>query len=291
MRKCKNCNNDMSQGARGNFCQKCYRNKDTSDVGDTSLFNSQSNDNDSVLQYGSTDVLNLDMDKSIVELTIADLISIISQQMASVESKLNIIVSRLDKMEATINKVEEENAENIIKVNNTAKEVKTLKQVILQQQKYMEIVKRKELANNIIVTGIPNAILKINNEEITDNDEKLKKIFTHIVCDDKLTNGCNILRLPLRDGADTHSVKLQFTSNDAVKQIMNNAKLLKNFRAAKVYINYDEPYYSRKENNRLRKKKSDLHKAYAEDVIKILKGKLYHNDMIVDQFDLSNQLF
>ena len=69
------------------------------------------------------------------------------------------------------------------------------------------------------------------------------------------------------------------------------AKELKNFTAAKVYVNYDEPYYSRKENNRLRKKKSDLIRNHANDDIKIAKGKLYHNNMVVDQFDLSNQLF
>ena len=68
---------------------------------------------------------------------------------------------------------------------------------------------------------------------------------------------------------------------------------MKNLVDTKIYIKYDEPYHSRKENNRLRKKRYDLSKdeRYHNDVIKIEKGKLYHNGMVVDQFDLANQLF
>ena len=73
--------------------------------------------------------------------------------------------------------------------------------------------------------------------------------------------------------------------------MIDKAKKLKDFKAAKVYINYDEPYYTRKENNRLRKKKAILKKDNVQDDIKILKGKLYHNNLMVDQFDLSNQIF
>ena len=108
---------------------------------------------------------------------------------------------------------------------------------------------------------------------------------------DQLRFHHDIFHIPPQAERDTHCVKLSFEDSKVVKHILGKAKLLKNFEAAKIYINYDEPYHSRKENNRLRKKKSDLSKTFKDDVIKIEKGKLYHNNMIVDQFDLSNQLF
>ena len=39
------------------------------------------------------------------------------------------------------------------------------------------------------------------------------------------------------------------------------------------------------------KKKANLMKDHPRDELKISKGKLYHNNVVVDQFDLSNQLF
>ena len=51
--------------------------------------------------------------------------------------------------------------------------------------------------------------------------------------------------------------------------IISNAKRLKTFSAAKIYINYDEPYYSRKENNGQRKKKYELVRNHTNDEIKI----------------------
>ena len=69
------------------------------------------------------------------------------------------------------------------------------------------------------------------------------------------------------------------------------AKALKSFEKSKVFINYDEPFHSRKENLRLRKKKYNLQQSHPSDELTISKGKLYHNERVVDQFDITNQLF
>ena len=128
-------------------------------------------------------------------------------------------------------------------------------------------------------------------EEAADDNKKLDVIFSHINSSEILSGDHKIISFPLREGSNTHSLKIQLPSNDLVKRVMSSDKELNNFTKAKIYINYDEPYHTRKENNRLRKKKSFLLRAHQNDEIKINKGKLYHNDMIVDQFDLSNQIF
>ena len=73
------------------------------------------------------------------------------------------------------------------------------------------------------------------------------------------------------------------------KDILLNSKKLKNLRSAKLYVNSDKPY--RKEDQRLRKKKFDLSQLHPEHDIKIEKGKLYPNGIVVDTFNLNNQFF
>ena len=86
-------------------------------------------------------------------------------------------------------------------------------------------------------------------------------------------------------------IKVKFPRPEDTKHILANAKKLKTFDLGKIYINLDEPYHTRRENNRLRKKKTQLIEKHPNDDIKISKGKLYHMDSIVDSFNLSNQLF
>ena len=287
-RKCDACSTSLAKGTRGNFCRKCYTNPANKNDNSISAETAHTNNNDSS-QTGPT--VNINLENSIDHLKVRDLIDIIRREIAPILETVNNIDIRLKQIETKLVQVEEANAENTRKVNMMGNDIESLKRVILEQQKYLESAKKKEVSSNIIISGIPNAALTINGVEVTDNNEKLEKIFNHIGCIDKLSENSKITPLPVREGYVNHSIKMQFKSNDDVKHIISNAKCLKTFSAAKIYINYDEPYYSRRENNRLRKKKSELIRNHTNDEIKIYKGKLYHNNMVVDQFDLSNQLF
>ena len=153
-------------------------------------------------------------------------------------------------------------------------------------------IKKKRSVNEYYRTGIPNDVLNIGDDvNITDDEGKIGAIFDHIGCADKLMNKHKTIRIPSAPGKNTYSIKLCFEDTMTVKHILDKAKLLKEFEGARIYINYDEPYYSRRENNRLRKKKATLLGLHNGDDIKIQKGKLYHNNMMVDQFDLANQIF
>ena len=286
MRKCSGCDSKLSEGARGNLCVKCYRKKDKNDSDDIALFSEHINQDG-----GNNGALGDDLERSIVELKISDLISIIKCEIKPIIVEVNKIAGQLKTIETNLKKVEEESSENTRRCNNISGDVETLKHVILEQQKFMEVVKRKDVANNIIVSGIPNSTMKVNNIDIVDIKDKLGEVFSFIGCQDKLPEEKDVRYLPIHEESEYHSVKIRLKDNDEVKYVIDKAKKLKDFKAAKVYINYDEPYYTRKENNRLRKKKAILKKDNVQDDIKILKGKLYHNNLMVDQFDLSNQIF
>ena len=114
----------------------------------------------------------------------------------------------------------------------------------------------------------------------------------YIDCADKLVDNYDIIRIPSAPDKNIHSVKLCFEDTMTIKHILDKARLLKEFEAARIYINYVGPYYSRRENNRLiiNLNKSTLLGLHKGDDIKIQKGKLYHNNMVVDQFDIAKLL-
>ena len=87
--------------------------------------------------------------------------------------------------------------------------------------------------------------MTMNDIEADNDDKKLEAIITHVNCVDKLAAEHKTTTIPACQGSDTHLVKIQFQRNEDVKYIINSTKELKNFTAAKVYINYHEPYYSR----------------------------------------------
>ena len=164
-----------------------------------------------------------------------------------------------------------------------------LKDVVLEQQKYLESIRRKELSNMITISGIPTGVLKVNGHNCSTIEDKVKGILQFIGCNESLKYGL----LPIKENTNYEKifVRLKVDTMDMVTDIMNKAKHLKDFKEAKIYINRDTPYYSRKESNRLRKEKAKLIEEHGPEGVKIEKGKLYHHNAVKDQFDLANQLF
>ena len=301
MNKCK-CGKSLGRNTKGELCKTCYNNRNqangnSQDISTQSLpVSSQSLDNVGILNEDDYENaikdLGIDMYKSLSELTVRDLILIAREQYSPLNRTMAAVNDNLRKLEVKITRINEANRENATKVDQANDEIKWLKKVVLNQQKYMEGLKRKEASTNIIVSGIPNDVLNIGDDvNITDDEGKIGTIFDHICCADKLMNKHKTIRIPSAPGKNTYYIKLCFEDTMTVKHILDKAKLLKEFEAARIYINYDEPYYSRRENNRLRKKKATLLGLHNGDDIKIQKGKLYHNNIMVDQFDLANQIF
>ena len=273
------CGKELSKGNKVGKCQACYLNRNKGTNPDTL----QSQD----LFEGI--LSELEPDTVVSELKVIDFVAIFRKEVSAICSKID---ARVVALENRVGKAEDTNKENTEKVESLSTEVSTLKRVIQEQQKALEASRRKDLSKNIIVSGIPNdPWTLIDDVVISDDAGKLEEIFRHIDCSDKLSSEHKIISFPAQNGKSTHTLKVQFLNEEIVKDIIPKAKGLKSFDKGKVYINYDEPFYSRKENLRLRKKKYNLLEKHPNDVVKIAKGKLYHNDTIVDRFNISNQLF
>lgn len=277
----KDCQNTLAKTTRGEYCRKCITTHNTAQA--TAL-----NGGDSAKSIDGI-MAAFPLDTAIGQMKVEDLIAIIRSEMSAVLLEMD---ARVIALQERMGKAEEAIKENGEKVESLGGEVGTLKRVVLEQQKSLEFFRRKECSRNIIVSGVPNTPWSLTEDvEVTDDQGKLEEIFRHIDCSHNMSKEHKITSFPVQDGKDTHSLKIHFSDENDVKEIMSKAKELKTFNRGKIYINFDEPYYTRKENLRIRKKKYELIDKYKDDEIKILKGKLYHNNSVVDQFNLSNQIF
>ena len=93
------------------------------------------------------------------------------------------------------------------------------------------------------------------------------------------------------------SAKIVFTDFDSKMGIIKNCKKLGGLDEGHpfktVRVRFDDPPLTRKENRRLSDKRYQLAQEAGDsgDVYKLVKGKLMKNDSVIDEFNLSNQIF
>lgn len=207
----------------------------------------------------------------------------------------------LDNMKSIVNDKFKELKNEITEVKN---ENMQLKKIIINHQTSIEQLMVSKNQQNIIMRGLPcdkfdsdknkiedevyiANVLKICDPEIRIDDFELIKSFD-----------------PFEDEHGqkkvTHGAKIRLNSAEKKRKLMNGKSELKKMThdtfIPKIFIHDDQPYYSRKENDRLRKHKKDIisKNSSAEPYIKA--GKLYSKDeknvyVIVDTFNIENQLF
>ena len=123
----------------------------------------------------------------LIQSTVNPLVKQLSAQISNIETKINTALGKIEDLETSmaqnstkISKLEEEAEENKATMSNTDAEVKTLKNVILEQQKYLEVIRRRELANVVTVTGIPKEAVKIGGTDCDTTEDKLKEILQRL---------------------------------------------------------------------------------------------------------------
>ena len=176
-------------------------------------------------------------------------------------------------------------------------ENKMLKKTILEQQKFLEGLRRDKLKDNIFMTGIPESYT-INENVTNDKNKIIEEIISRI--DHDMTNENYLVKHIFNptDGRTKYSAKITFNSTNAKMSILRNAKRLghsaQDDALRKVFVRSEDPPLTRKENKRLADKLRTLKSSLEPDSnikYKLLKGKLLENETVIDQFNLFNQLF
>ena len=148
---------------------------------------------------------------------------------------------------------------------------------------------KEHLNKNVVITGVPNDDLVFEGITYTTTKEKIAAVLQKV--DIMITdNSYELISFPSAEGRTTHTCKLVFDNLQKKDSVIKNSKLLKDYDELKyIFIKWDEPPLTRKENYGLRCKKRDLQEPHPtdKDNIKILKGILYHNSIQC----ITNQLF
>ena len=229
------------------------------------------------------------LDEHIQEGEINSIRGIIREEL---DSKFDALKKELAKtFESKIKKVSED-------VTNLMSENNTLKKVVLQQQHFLENIRRERTKENIFVSGIPN-ILTIDGED-TEDPKKILDTVMKFVCPTLGDEGYEVLvNFEPKEGYSSHSAKIRTKDSDTKAKIFTGTAKLKalgeNHAFKKVYLKYDNPPLTRKENDRLHQRMRTLRaEENADNPVNkyyIKSGKLYKNGTCIDEFNLSHQLF
>ena len=176
---------------------------------------------------------------------------------------------------------------------------KLLKKTILEQQKFLEGAQREKTKNNVFVTGIPETFTGDDNIEITDKKKIVQKVFTFVNQQIAVEKYKVVKVFNPTDGKTRYSAKIVFDDFHSKMEIIKNCKKLATLAEEdplrKVRVCFDDPPLTRKENSRLADKRYQLTREAEDtgsgDVYKLEKGKLLKNDVQIDEFNLSNQIF
>ena len=148
------------------------------------------------------------------------------------------------------------------------------------------------------MSGVPEKLEDEDGVETEDADKKALCILQSVNGDIE-NNDFKVLHsfsvFTNTKGKKCHSIKVCFHNKEKKDSIMEKKVSLNSLEddhpLKTVYIKNDQPPLTNKENNRLRDKARTIKNNNPNDTIKIDKGKLYHNNNVVDSFNLANQIF
>ena len=177
---------------------------------------------------------------------------------------------------------DKEKNERLEQVENTLKE----------HQKYLSRTDKQARSKRLILAGVPEGNVKINEAESSDDKVKVEEILR--VVNAGIENA-NIRRIGKKDqGIDNRPryLLLEFGSADDRHSVKKNShKLKENQDTKNFYMKADSTKKERDEYKRLYEVKKRLEEEDPGKAIKIEYGKLYVENTVVDQISTASSDF
>ena len=200
---------------------------------------------------------DFDVNTPVSALTAGQMLALIQSQTKPLEAKVVGIDQKLDReingLQTRINVLENEMKEQ--KVKNEA-----LTQIVVEMQKCLNKVDNVDREKNMIVSGLPETELKVDDISLKEDKEKIEKLFSLI---DVRGGPWNVERLgkPTTNGK-SRLAKVTFPDKVSRDEAVDKSKTIKDLGEPwkKVYLNRDKHAVYRCENNRLRKKMNEYRK-------------------------------
>ena len=233
-------------------------------------------------QEANDPLKNLDLNKPLKNVNLGELIDIFKSLMNPIEQKLEQLTKRSSSQDAKISLLEAN-----IKEKDTT--IATMTEIIINMQSSLNRIDTSTRNNNIIISGLQEEDLVINEVgELSSDEEKIKCLFKVMDVDsDVLASADNFECSRIGQSRDnaTRLLKVNVKSKITRDKILDKAPSLKekNELWKKVYVKKDvHPVYS-KETSRLYRKKKTLKEQNPNKEIKIQDGKLLVDGRTVDK--------
>ena len=197
----------------------------------------------------------------------------------SIQNKIDLLETRVKTLETEGDKKDEE--------------IERLKHTVVNMQKAVNSVDQGKRSTNAIISGLSEDTMEVaddqdNTIELEDDAQKIKyitKIMGNELNDNQLQN-ITITRIGNQRNGMNRMIKLTFINQKERDAFVKNSSQLKQApdQFKKVYIRKDQHPVYIAENNRLRKKMTNLRKEDGNDqkTITIKDGKLTVDGTIVD---------
>ena len=208
------------------------------------------------------------------------------------QSELKPIHEEIKSLKESAEEIEKQKGEIVLlksRCDENEETIEALKSIVAKQQKSLCDKDSEIREKNIIISGISESDIQVEDQRYTSDDEKVKALFG--VLGTPIPQGFTIQRLGKPNERYARAIKLNVVDKSNRNTIMKKSRELKEAAEPwkKVYINHDLHPAMVEENKRLRKKKKALQslEENKEKEIKIEKGELKVDGEVVD----SNLLF
>lgn len=229
------------------------------------------------------------MRTAVSALTAGQMLALIQSQTKTLEIKVDKIETKIDK-EITGMKTRIEVLETEVTAQKEKNDV--LSGIVVEMQKALNKVDTEEREKNIMVSGMSETDIVLNEVTLSNDNEKLHKLFELIGAD---FNPTETLRLGTQKPGKNRVIKVVLEDKNTRNDVTKKASKLKDLEEPwkKIYVNRDEHPVYRSENNRLRKKMNDFRKKpefqeNARERVKIVKGELKADGKTIDKNTFSS---
>lgn len=176
-------------------------------------------------------------------------------------------------------------------------EIKRMKQVVISQQKFIEVNEEKNRANNLIVHNLPETEVKHNGVFLKSDADKLSFISSTVGIDFDHDDIVATHRLGKKTPGKLRPTKIILENKEIKhqalrkrKEISHNPEICKAFNST-IFINPDVSFLVQKELYRLRQKLKDVKRDDPNSKPYIRSRALYLNGSVIDEVNIENQLF
>ena len=233
---------------------------------------------------------DFDANTPVSAMTAGQMLALIQSQTKPLENKVENIDQKLD-LEINGLKTRIGVLENEVKEQKEKNE--TLTQIVVEMQKSLNKIDNTDREKNLMISGLPEERIQVDNVWLESDTEKVDKMFSLIEVEGGPWNVERIGRQPTN--GKTRIAKVVFTDKEKRDKAAEQSSKLKELEEPwkKVYLNRDKHPVYRYENNRLRKKMNDLRKKpefqdNPRERVKINIGELTVDGSVVDRNTFSS---